>query len=156
MPGVLVTWNGGGFDLPYLHRRAQLTGVELGLRLRHDPRIVPREPLAGCAGVYRGCWYEHRHLDGYRLFRADVGSSLGLSCGLKALARAVGFDTVEVDRERIHELTPDELHRYVASDAVLARQLVERRWATAEAAIDDPAFVDGQGTFTNESMVSTS
>ena len=142
-PGVLVTWNGGGFDLPFLARRADLLGVRQGLRLRHDPRIVAREPLAGCPGTYRASWYHHRHLDGYRLYRADVGASLGLSCGLKALARAVGLEPIEVDRARIHELTAAQLHAYVASDAVLARALVDRRWSTAEAAIDDPGFVAG-------------
>ncbi|MGI9603142.1 MAG: 3'-5' exonuclease [Acidimicrobiales bacterium] len=141
-PGVLVTWNGGGFDLPFLARRAHRVGVELGLRLRHDPRILQREPLAGCPGCYRARWYGHRHLDGYRVYRADVGASLGLSCGLKALARAVGLEPIEVDRTRIHELSATELHDYVASDAVLTRRLVDRRWATAQAAIDDPTFVD--------------
>jgi len=141
--GVLVTWNGGGFDLPFLSRRAQRCGVELGLRLRHDPRIIAREPLAGCPGAYRATWHQHRHLDGYRVYRADVGASLGLSCGLKSMARAVGLEPVEVDRARIHDLSPTELHDYVASDAVLARALVDRRWATAAPAIDDPAYVAG-------------
>ena len=143
-PGILVTWNGGGFDLPFLHHRAARLGIRLGLRLRHDPRIIAREPLAGCPGVFRACWYQHRHLDGYRVYRADVGASLGLSCGLKSLARAVGLDPIEVDRERIHELSPSQLHDYVASDAVLARTLVDRRWASAKAAVDDPAFVDAE------------
>ena len=39
----------------------------------------------------------------------------------------VGLEPVEVDRRRIHELTPEEMHEYVLSDARLARQLVERR-----------------------------
>ena len=39
----------------------------------------------------------------------------------------MGLEPVEVDRRRIHELTPEEMHEYVLSDARLARQLVERR-----------------------------
>lgn len=127
-PGVIVTWNGAGFDLPFLHDRARRHGVPLGLRLALDPAIPGRhEPLPGHAGAYRASWYRHRHLDGYQLFRADVGAAIGLSCGLKALARLVGLPVVEVDRTRIHELDEAERRAYVASDARLARELVGRR-----------------------------
>ena len=114
--GVLVTWNGCGFDLPFLRYRADLLGLRLGLDLRPD-----------AAGVHRARWHGHRHVDGYQLFRADVGASLRFSCGLKPLARLVGLPVIEVDRERIHELTPAERGAYVASDARLARALVARR-----------------------------
>ncbi len=126
--GVIITWNGAGFDLPFLHDRARRHGVPLGLRLAPDPTIPGRrEPLPGHAGAYRAAWYGHRHLDGYQLFRADVGATVGLSCGLKALARFVGLPVIEVDRTRIHELDGAERRAYVASDARLARQLVGRR-----------------------------
>ena len=131
-PGVLVTWNGAGFDLPFLADRARRAGVRLGLDLALDPDIPGHhEPLAGHAGAYRGRWHGHAHLDGYQLFRADVGASLHLPCGLKPLARLVGLPVVEVDRERIHELSDAERRAYVASDAHLARRLVARRarWA---------------------------
>jgi hypothetical protein len=36
----------------------------------------------------------------------------------------------------VHELDPDDRHRYVASDARCTRQLVLRRWATAAGAVD--------------------
>src|SRR5262245_5265969 len=36
-PGVVATWNGAAFDLPFLSQRAALHGIPLGLRLRHDP-----------------------------------------------------------------------------------------------------------------------
>jgi hypothetical protein len=48
----------------------------------------------------------------------------------------VGLDCVEVDRERIHELPADRLAAYAVSDASLARQMAERRWATARLAVD--------------------
>lgn len=134
--GVIVTWNGGGFDLPFLADRARRLAIVLGLDLRLDLGIGGHhEPLAGHAGAYRCRWHHHRHLDGYQLFRADVGASLHLPCGLKPLARMVGLPVVEVDRERIHELTDDERRAYVASDARLARALVARR-ACWEAGID--------------------
>ncbi|MEQ8840983.1 MAG: hypothetical protein RIB98_08380 [Acidimicrobiales bacterium] len=137
--GVLVTWNGGGFDLPFLADRARRLGIRLGLELRLDLAIGGHhEPLAGHAGAYRATWHHHGHLDGYQLFRADVGASLHLPCGLKPLARMVGLPVVEVDRERIHELSDDERRDYVASDARLARALVARRVAW-EAGIDQPS-----------------
>ena len=141
-PGVIVTWNGASFDLPFLAQRAAKLGCELGLRLQLDPQIPGRhQPLAGHPGSYRAAWFDHRHLDGYQLFRADVGVCLGLSCGLKPLARFVGLPVVVVDRERIHELTDAARREYVASDAHLARRLVARRPA-ALAAVDqlDPSI----------------
>ncbi|HNG22690.1 MAG TPA: 3'-5' exonuclease, partial [Microthrixaceae bacterium] len=60
-PGIVVTWNGSGFDLPFLAERAQRLGVTLGLDLWDDgpERTEP--------GVVRGRWYAHDHLDGQRL-----------------------------------------------------------------------------------------
>lgn len=129
-PGIVVTWNGSGFDLPFLAERARRLGVTLGLDLWDDgpERTEP--------GVVRGRWYAHDHLDGYRLYRADVGRSLGFPCGLKPLSRLVGLAPVEVDRSCIHLLDDAALEAYVASDARLARELVLRRWPVAERATD--------------------
>jgi hypothetical protein len=130
--GVLVTWNGSGFDLPFLADRSRLAGVPIGLRLWNDASVAASRPsLPGHAAPYRGAWYHHGHLDGYRLYRSDVGRSLGLSCGLKALARLCGLEPVEVDRSQVHRLGHDELRDYVASDARLARALVARRLPAA-------------------------
>ncbi len=129
-PGIVATWNGSGFDLPFLTERARRLGVTLGLDLWDDgpERTEP--------GVVRGRWYAHDHLDGYRLYRADVGRSLGFPCGLKPLSRLVGLAPVEVDRSCIHLLDDAALEAYVASDARLARELVLRRWPVAERATD--------------------
>lgn len=127
-PGVLATWNGAFFDLPFLADRAAHHGVELGLRLTLDPRIPSRrEPLPGHRGAYRARWHGHHHLDAYQLYRADVGPVLGISCSLKVIARLVGLAPVEVDRARIHDLSPGALAAYVTSDARLTRLLAERR-----------------------------
>lgn len=136
--GVLVTWNGATFDLPFLDRRSRRIGVPLGLHLWADPSIVRRRQNEPDDVPYRGRWFGHCHLDGYRLYRADVGRSLGLSCGLKPLSRLVGLRPVEVDRSRIQDLDHQTLVDYVASDARLARQLVERRLPTS-LAFTDPA-----------------
>jgi DNA polymerase elongation subunit (family B) len=137
--GVLATWNGAAFDLPFLADRAAVCGVALGLRLAPDPTGLPgHDPLPGHAGAYRANWYDHRHLDGYRVYRADVGPLLRVSCSLKAIARLVGLAPVEVDRERIHDLPAAALAAYVASDARLARVLAERRWPGIARCVDRP------------------
>lgn len=139
-PAVVATWNGAAFDLPFLADRAAACGVALGLRLTPDPTVMPgHDPLPGHAGAYRATWYGHAHLDVYRVYRADVGPLLRVSCSLKAIARLVGLTPVEVDRERIHDLSAPALAAYVASDARLARVLAERRWPGIARCVDPPA-----------------
>lgn len=136
-PGVIATWNGAAFDLPFMADRAALNGVHLGLRLQHDRAITMRRaPLPGHRGAYRASWFDHGHLDAYRLYRGDVGPALRISCSLKSIARFVGLAPVEVDRTRIHDLSNEALHAYAASDARLARILTERRWGTASRFVD--------------------
>ncbi|MEM8905797.1 MAG: 3'-5' exonuclease [Actinomycetota bacterium] len=135
-PGVLVTWNGASFDLPFLATRAEAAGIELGLRLRHDPALSVRSALPGHDGAYRAAWHGHRHLDAYRVWRNDLHRLIDVSCSLKSVARLTGHVPVEVDRERVHELSAAALHDYVVSDARLARLLALRRWRTAAAFVD--------------------
>ena len=136
-PGVIATWNGAAFDLPFLADRASLHGIPLGLRLRPDPDIrLDHDPLPGHAAAYRARWFRHGHVDAYRLYRADVGPALRVSCSLKSIARLVGFTPIDVDRTRIHDLSHEILHAYAASDARLARVLTERRWPTAVRFVD--------------------
>jgi uncharacterized protein YprB with RNaseH-like and TPR domain len=136
-PGVIATWNGAAFDLPFLADRAARNGIDLGLRLRADPGIpLDHEPLPGHRCAYRARWHDHGHIDAYRLYRADVGPALRVSCSLKSIARLVGFTPIDVDRTRIHDLSHEMLHAYAASDARLARVLTERRWPTALRSVD--------------------
>lgn len=138
-PGVLVTWNGGAFDLPFLAARAEVVRVRLGLELAWDPSgyRVGRVPLPGSLGTYAAGWYGHEHLDAYRAWKAAGLAGPDSSCGLKAVARAEGFDAVEVDDvARLHEVPPGTLLRYVASDASLARRLAEHRWSAVRRSID--------------------
>lgn len=136
-PGVIATWNGAAFDLPFIADRAGLYDQHLGLRLEHDPGIIVRgRSLPGHRGAYRAAWHHHAHLDAFRVYRSDVGPALRISCGLKSIARFVGLPVVEVDREQIHGLSQEALHAYASSDARLARVLSERRWASARRSID--------------------
>jgi uncharacterized protein YprB with RNaseH-like and TPR domain len=142
-PGVLATWNGAAFDLPFLADRAALLDLPIGLHLRADPGIRMRhEPLPGHDGAYRARWYRHGHIDAYRLYRGDVGPALRVSCSLKSIARLVGLAPLQVDRTRIHDLSREVLHAYAASDARLARVLTERRWGTASRFVDRVDRVD--------------
>jgi uncharacterized protein YprB with RNaseH-like and TPR domain len=136
-PGVIATWNGAAFDLPFIADRAAMHDLPVGLRLQHDSAITMRRaPLPGHRGAYRASWFDHGHIDAYRLYRGDVGPALRFSCSLKSIARFVGLAPVEVDRTKIHDLSNEALHAYAASDARLARILTERRWGTASRFID--------------------
>lgn len=135
-PGVLATWNGAAFDLPFLADRARAHHVRLGLQLRTDPTRRVREPLPGHAGAYRAGWHHHAHLDAYQVFRADVAPALGMSCSLKAIAGLVGLAPLRVDAARLHLLDDDEVVAYVASDARCTRELVLRRWPSMQGAVD--------------------
>lgn len=139
-PGVLATWNGAAFDLPYLATRAARLDIDLGLDLRLDAGVaLHHDPLPGHDGAYRASWYDHTHLDAYRVFRPDVGRTFGLSCSLKSVAGLAGLQPVDADASRVHELARDDLYGYVASDARCTRELVLRRWATAHGSIDRAA-----------------
>ena len=135
--GVIVSWNGAAFDLPFLADRARWAGVELGLELRWDGSLhrPGRLPLPGHGGAYRARWYDHAHVDAYRAWRAL--SDPGVPCGLKAVARVAGLDVVDVDdKRRIHRLGLAALRRYVASDAALTRRLATLRWPEVARFID--------------------
>jgi DNA polymerase elongation subunit (family B) len=135
--GVLVTWNGARFDLPYLATRADRLGVVLGLVLEADrTRRSHHSPLPGHDGAYRARWHHHAHLDVYRSYQADVGPMLRMACTLKDVARLAGLAPVEVDATRVHTLTAAALDAYVASDAICTRELARRRWPTAGPAVD--------------------
>lgn len=139
-PGILVTWNGAGFDLPFLADRAARAGVPLGLRMVWDPTIVRhREPLPGHAGAYRATWYGHAHLDAYLAYR-ELLAGTELSCSLKATARRAGMTPLEVDVARLHDLPRAQVVRYVASDALTARLLAEARWPEMEPFVDSLAL----------------
>lgn len=127
-PGIIVTWNGSGFDLPFLVERARRRRVSLGLRLREEPGVTrTHPPLPGHASCYRASWHGHDHLDAYLAYRSLARGDEG-SLALKAVAARAGFEVLEVDRSRIHELDPGLLARYVASDARLAVELARTRW----------------------------
>jgi hypothetical protein len=133
--GVLVTWNGSGFDLPFLADRARQHRVRLGLRLHPDPSLAqPHPPLRGHGAPYRARWHRHLHLDACTLYRGLLPA--GETCGLKSVARSRGLEPVELDATSIHMARQGSLVSYVASDARLARLLAERAWTSAGQVLD--------------------
>jgi hypothetical protein len=143
-PGVLATWNGGVFDLPFLADRAALVGVELGLQLQLDRRLtLHRRPLPGHPGAYRGAWGAHGHLDTFRLY-GQSGPSPWTS--LRTIGRLLGLNAPGGPADRTHDLLSEAFNAHAASDARLARVLAERRWSAAHRLVDrlepDPAPVD--------------
>jgi hypothetical protein len=133
--GVLVTWNGSGFDLPFLADRARAVRVRLGLALTADATLPHKyAPLTGHAAPYRARWHKHGHLDACCLYRTLLPE--GTSCALKPVARDAGLVVVEEDREHLHELGAGALVRYAASDADLARLLAQRVWLEVGALLD--------------------
>ncbi len=140
--GVLATWNGAAFDLPFLADRARLLGVHLGLTLCLDRRLtMARSLLPGHAGAYRAAWHEHSHLDTFRLYGHPTGSSNWMS--LRTIGRLVGLGGHDGGRGPAHDLAHEALHAHAPSDARLARVLAERRWTAAARLIDriEPADV---------------
>lgn len=127
-PGVLATWNGSGFGLPFLADRAWIRGVRLGLHLAADPRLPFRfEMLPGHRCAYRAAWYDHRHLDAARLYRSgrrplvavdDLFRVIGLPSRLRP--RRGGTDASV-------PLEHDLVHAHATNDAKLVRSLIEAR-----------------------------
>ena len=133
--GVLATWNGATFDLPFIADRARILGLELDLQLFLDRRLtLNRAPLPGHAGAYRGAWGHHAHLDTFRLYGGGVAGSNRMS--LKTLGRLLGFGCHGGPADPTHDLANEALHANAASDARLARVLAQRRWNSAFRLID--------------------
>lgn len=133
-PGVLATWNGATFDLPFIAERARLLGLDLGLHLCLDRRLtLGRAPLPGHAGAYRGVWGRHGHLDTFRLYGQ---SAPGSWTSLRSIGRLVGLGGPHPAAARGQDLANEVLHAHATSDARLARVLASRRWGAACRLVD--------------------
>lgn len=142
-PGIVATWNGATFDLPFIADRARLLGVDLGLRLCLDRRLtLDRAPLPGHAGAYRGAWGHHAHLDTFRLY--GQGSPSPTWTSLRTIGRLLGLGGAAGPTDRTHDLANEVLHAHAASDARLARVLAERRLGAALRLVDRLAPEDAE------------
>lgn len=128
---TLVTWNGGVFDLPFIaDRSARMTGdATVGglLALTPDPAVyVKYAPIPGHDGGYRALIDGNvRHLDLQEPFKA-YAEEHGITHSLKPVGKHAGFDPVEVDREKMHELTMLDRWAYALSDASLTLGLARK------------------------------
>jgi len=124
--GLLLTWNGAGFDLPFVAARAEALGIELGLRTSRDGSLpVKYASSPGLGGPVRASWWGCAHVDVAHLYR-EMTLSHHIPWSLKPVARFFGYEPVEVDRTLIHELSASELEAYVVSDAVVTLALGAR------------------------------
>lgn len=115
-PGVIVTWNGAAFDIPFLLTRAEICDVKLGLAATVSEARKPYyEPINGHAGGYVASWYDHDHADVMHAWRSWARAQ-GIRGGLKPVASAQGIEVIEVDRTKIHELSAADLMAYNVSD----------------------------------------
>lgn len=135
-PGVLVTWYGSRFDLPFVAERARRCGIDLRLDLSPctHRRCFDERPY-GPERCFDARWGAHRHIDACLAWR-QLPDQSRLRCGLKEVARRHGLAPVVVERASIHRLTRSELRLYVARDATLARLLALSRWESLASSVD--------------------
>jgi DNA polymerase elongation subunit (family B) len=108
MQGTVVTWNGSGFDWPYLLHRAAVHGINLGITVTGKREGKYRTGVM----VTGNTW---RHADVWVAW-GPMMTGLWLPSGLKPVARLFGLDPIEVDRTRMADLTDDERQAYALSD----------------------------------------
>lgn len=154
-PGLIVTWNGAFFDLPFISDRVRklrtdqhrtLKGAlgfgdiyidrlrKFAMTLVPQPGLKPKyDYLPGHTTAYSLLWptddtpdgLVHSHLDisfAYKQFAAEQG----IKHSLKPVARAASIEMIEVDRSKMHELTPQQRHDYAVSDVRGTRELALR------------------------------
>ena len=155
-PGLITTWNGVFFDIPFivdrmtylrLNKPRSLLGMlgvtdvyvdrlrTVGLNPIAQPGLKPKYSyLPGHDVGYGMVWKTsdnwgdlnvHQHLDisfAYKGFAEEHE----MKHSLKPVAKAHGILMIEVDREKMHLLTPEERHDYVVSDGRGTRALALR------------------------------
>lgn len=130
-PGLLATWNGSPFDVPFITDRLATYPVAHGWTTWPDPDLVPKyEPLPGHTGGYGASWSNrsgvtHAHLDISYAYRS-VADRHGVSWSLKPVCAAEGIEMYELDRTRLQDYTPEQRKRYCLSDSSGTRILALR------------------------------
>ena len=130
---LVVTWNGGVFDFPFLADRARrmLGDASFGtlLELEADPAVyVKYAPVPGHDGGYRVQVDGNvRHLDLQAPFK-PYAEQRGIRHSLKPVAIDAGYTPVEVDREAMHLLPTFERWAYALSDSEVTLGLADDFW----------------------------
>lgn len=140
-PGLVATWNGAFFDLPFLadriSRQAGPESIQAPRSTMHligVPGLAPKYAfLPGHSVGYSASWRaagrsvhdRHQHLDIANAYREQAYRE-DFRWGLKPTAEANGIEMITVDRTRMHDLTPAERSAYAASDTRGTRLLAIR------------------------------
>lgn len=137
--GVVVTWNGANFDLPYLATRYERCGYGSALRIAPtDDRPPKYEPLPSRNPLgYIAAWGQHRHID-VAFAYAEFAAAHDVKWSLKPVALAAGIDMVTVDASAVDSLSPAELRDYNVSDVIGTAALAARLDAATFARWLDP------------------
>ncbi|MEM7322399.1 MAG: hypothetical protein AAF531_04870 [Actinomycetota bacterium] len=117
-PGIISTWNGSIFDLPFLRARARALRLGLGLRVRPDRRRHLRRVA------------DQRQAPSLRV--GDQNGSSRPVCGAWHRQRHLDLRWVYGDASDTDSLTDMDPRR----GAHLARSLAERRWVRARRHLD--------------------
>jgi uncharacterized protein YprB with RNaseH-like and TPR domain len=126
--GLMSTWNGTHFDLPFLDTRFEHVGmIHHSFTFVPTPQFPPKYELlpghdSGLTATILSKTGVHAHLDIAYAFK-PIAARLGAKWGLKPVAKALGFEVIEVDRQQMHLLTEQERQDYAVSDARVTRQL---------------------------------
>ena len=125
-PGLIVTWNGANFDIPFLITRSAFCEVELDLTAKvHESRKPKYSACKGHAGGYIANWGGHDHADIWPVF-IPVAEKNNMKSGLKPMAKHFGFNPIEVKREEMDKLTVAERLAYNVSDVEVTYRLALR------------------------------
>ncbi len=127
--GLILTWNGAAFCLPFLAHRAKVNQVNLGARFHDQPDLPmrPGRPVVPTSRYPQAVTWvaasdRHSHLDITFAFQ-PVARALGISGGLKPVARAHGIEMIEPDREKMNGYTEEQRQAYMCSDTRGTRAL---------------------------------
>jgi hypothetical protein len=124
-PGIVATWNGAGFDIPFIQERCAKLGLVTGWDVRATDLPGKYPAVGDRAGRYSAALGAHAHADIAWPWKDHCAAS-GVTWSLKPLAHSLGIDAVEADREHASDLSRAELFAYVASDAHVTALLAEQ------------------------------
>ena len=129
-PGLLGSWNGSFFDIPFIADRAQILDHRLvafwhlypmpGLRPKYD--YLPGHTTGYALTFPTPNGLPHQHLDiaqSYRAFAAEAN----VAWSLKPVGEALGHTPKRLDAANLHTYSQAERDEYSASDAILTRDL---------------------------------